>query len=62
MKWCKLTGAIREFDKYKYITVRWAEPCVRWAELRMCSFWAGCISSVGTSDIIVNRGDGLETH
>ena len=23
----------------------WAEPCVRWAELRMCSFWAGGISS-----------------
>ena len=29
----------------KYITVRWAGPCVRWAELRMCSFWAGGISS-----------------
>jgi hypothetical protein len=26
-------------------TLRWAEPCVRWAELRMCSFLAGGISS-----------------
>ena len=26
-------------------TLRWAGPCVRWAELRMCSFWAGGISS-----------------
>jgi hypothetical protein len=26
-------------------TLRRAGPCVRWAELRMCSFWAGGISS-----------------
>ena len=23
----------------------WAEPCARWAELKMLSFWAGGISS-----------------
>ena len=26
-------------------TLVWAEPCARWAELRMLSFWAGGISS-----------------
>ena len=26
-------------------TLVWAEPCARWAELKMLSFWAGGISS-----------------
>ena len=26
-------------------TLVWAEPCTRWAELKMLSFWAGGISS-----------------
>ena len=26
-------------------TLVWAEPCPRWAELKMLSFWAGSISS-----------------
>ena len=26
-------------------TLVWAEPCARWAELKMLSFWAGSISS-----------------
>ena len=25
--------------------LEWAEPCARWAELKMLSFWAGGISS-----------------
>ena len=27
-------------------TLVWAEPCARWAELKMLSFWAGGISSL----------------
>ena len=29
-------------------TLVWAEPCARWVELKMLSFWAGGISSFPT--------------
>ena len=45
---CKLAESIinsRSDWFSKANTLVWAEPCSRWAELKMLSFWAGGISS-----------------
>ena len=46
---CKLAKSIINNSRSHWFskanTLVWAEPCARWAELKMLSFWAGGISS-----------------